>query len=166
MEIPQHRRFRRPKPDNNRKKVLRAIEGAAAGGFLALFVVAFGWDLGPPPEDRARITFEVVAVGVLTGGALAAYAGSRRIRGKPAAILRGGAWGMAVGSLVGACVSLALFRHPDLMLGAALAAVIGGGIIGAGLSRRRFGGRVSLAELMVCIALFGAILAIFLRMPP
>ncbi len=162
------RRLLRPsnaRHDRPKTKLLRAAVGGAAGGVLGLMSVLLGLDSSLGPAQRDRFIFEIVGGATVTGGLLAAIAGSRAIRGKIVSVLIGGSSGMLIGAVVAVILDLVLNRWRGSIREISIGLVIVGGIVGAIVGRTRHKDPATLVELMSGIALICAVLALFLRMP-
>jgi hypothetical protein len=142
---------------------VRAIFGSFAGVILtplALILLLQSSDL----EDRPWVLY-VIGLGTILGAIVGALLGQVEIRGVARLSLIGSLWGSVIGTLVGYSLGSAMaagtpflgvsYINQGVVIGALCGAVLGG-IAG----RVRHGGRVTLGEILVVVAIAALVSAL------
>jgi hypothetical protein len=144
------------------KAIARSVLGFASGAILTPVVLM---SLLRTDTLRGRTwALVVVALGSILGAVVGATAGDREVRGKAKPALIGCLWGTIIGTLTGFFLRPAIFGvgrgDPAGHLKQVLHGALWGAIIGAVVGRVRHGGRVTIGETMVVVAIAALVLAL------
>lgn len=147
-----------PRDRQDPTPIPRAVLGAIAGWFTALFAAALGTGLREPSPVWPVLL--VSLLGLAGGGILGGVAGSRELRGAAAHSLMGGLVGAAAGCVAGAVgVLVAIGSRWDLLTVFSVPIALGA-TLGATVGRLRHGGRVTVGECMAWVAVIAFALSL------
>jgi hypothetical protein len=145
--------------------VVGLLAGGWAGAVIAI-MVALAVLGGRRAMPHPAVIPSFLVAGAIAGAAAGAVAGTRELRGKAAVVLFWAAHGAAIGFVPGFVLLLAAVSSPRMTLVALLGPValcaIAGGIAG----RVHHGGRVTVGELTVWVAVVAVALAILRSLWP
>lgn len=144
---------------------MRGALGAFPGAMIGLMALNIALRGAPPIHG---IPWRLVALGgglgACLGAAIGVYAGAFEIHGMARPVLLGCTSGILIGIVLGGIASN--WVHPVYESRSVFAGALGGGVLGAVVGRLQYRRRITLAEMMVAVAIAAplcALLAVILK---